>query len=98
MTRFVGVGATGHDDQAEQLSLVEGPSNPQRHETSTPNCSGLQTVAPEPANKGYFRFTFCANKPRLEPTITANEPTFGSWPVLVMWFGSAIRVYINVYV
>jgi hypothetical protein len=33
-------------------------------------------VAPEPANKGYFRFTFCANKPRLEPTITANEPTF----------------------
>jgi hypothetical protein len=40
------------------------------------SCSGVQTVALEPANKGRFRLTFGANKDRLGPTITANEPTF----------------------
>ena len=33
----MGVGAAGHDDQAEQISLVEGLSNPQRHWTPAPN-------------------------------------------------------------
>jgi hypothetical protein len=31
-----------------------------------------------------------------EPILPANEPTFGSWPVLVMWFGGASQVYIDV--
>jgi hypothetical protein len=41
-------------------------------------CNGLQTAAPRPANKGYFRLTFGANKNRLEPTITANELTLNA--------------------
>jgi hypothetical protein len=41
-----------------------------------PSCSGLQTVAPEPANTGHFRLTFSANRRACEPTLTANEPTF----------------------
>jgi hypothetical protein len=40
-------------------------------------CSGLQTAAPEPANKGHFRLTFRANTLRIRLTITANEPIFG---------------------
>jgi hypothetical protein len=39
-------------------------------------CSGLQTVASEPANKGLFRLTFGANKLQVWLTIAANEPTF----------------------
>jgi hypothetical protein len=46
-------------------------------------CSGLQTVRRGLANKGHFRLTFRANRPAYEPTLTANEPTLGSWPVLV---------------
>jgi hypothetical protein len=38
------------------------------------SCSGLQTVAPEPANKGRFRLTFHANKRRPGLTLAANEP------------------------
>lgn len=37
-------------------------------------CSGPQTVAPKPANKGRFRLRFGANKGRPGLTITANEP------------------------
>jgi hypothetical protein len=43
---------------------------------SLTTCNGLQTAAPGPANKGHFRLTFRANKRRLGPTLTANEPTF----------------------
>jgi hypothetical protein len=41
-------------------------------------CSGLQTAAPKPANKGGLGLTFGANKRRLGLTIPANEPTFGA--------------------
>jgi hypothetical protein len=50
----------------------------------TARCSGLQTVSDGLANKGEFEPTFCANKLRLAPTITVNEPTFGSYALLVM--------------
>jgi hypothetical protein len=40
------------------------------------NCSGLQTVAPEPANKRSFRLSLGANRRACEPTLPANEPTF----------------------
>jgi hypothetical protein len=46
--------------------------------------SGLQTVAPESANKGHFGLTFHANKRRPRLTIAANEPAFGSCALLVM--------------
>jgi hypothetical protein len=41
-------------------------------------CSGLQTVAPEPANKGCFGLTFRANKRRVGLTLAANEPTLNA--------------------
>jgi hypothetical protein len=40
------------------------------------SCSGLQTAAPKPANKGHFRLTFRANRQACGPTISANELTF----------------------
>jgi hypothetical protein len=48
-------------------------------------------------------FTKSAEDPRFHENITLpkprlfeNEPTLGSWPVLVMWFGGASQVYIDV--
>jgi hypothetical protein len=45
-----------------------------------------------------FMPTFRENQALPKPTFAENEPTFGSWPLLVMWFGSAIQVYIDAYV
>jgi hypothetical protein len=50
----------------------------------TLNCNSPQTVSRGLANKRGFQLTFGANRRACEPTLTANEPTFGSWPHLVI--------------
>jgi hypothetical protein len=42
--------------------------------------------------------TFNENMMTRKTTLLENELTLGSWPVLVMWFDGAIRVYIDVLV
>jgi hypothetical protein len=42
------------------------------------------------------RFTKSGQEPRFHENIRALKPTFGSWPLLVMWFDTAIQVYIDV--
>jgi hypothetical protein len=56
-----------------------------------PICNSPQTVARGLANKRSFRLTFRANTLKVRPTLAANEPTLGSGPLLVRWFGSAIQ-------
>src|SRR6266850_3503660 len=48
-----------------------------RGDMSLATCSGLQTAAPGPANKGGFGLTFRANRLACEPRFSANEPTWG---------------------
>src|SRR5215510_16443399 len=62
------------------------------------SCNGPQTRSLGLANKGSFQLAIRANKTSLGPTLAANEPTLGSWPVLVMWFGGTSQVYIDGYV
>jgi hypothetical protein len=40
---------------------------------------------------------FRENSRAFRLTFTENRLGFGSWPLLVMWFGGAIQVYIDVY-
>ena len=60
-----------------------------------PNCNGMQTGSLGHANRGSFRLTFTANKPRLEPTRTANELTFSANSLQTM-FRAHIRCQYDV--
>ena len=76
---------TGHGgaDQGDGNSSRLAPPEPKRRVDEHSTCNGLQTRSLGLANKGHFRLTFRANKGRPGLTIPANEPTLGSWPLLV---------------
>jgi hypothetical protein len=62
----------------------------------TCSCSDLITSARVLDNSARFRLAFTENIAGGPLTLYKNVLAFGSWPVLVMWFGGAIQVYIDV--